>query len=114
MAICELSDSEPIGKQFAQSDIYDGARVILNQSRIPCSVGKGKDNAREGKGARFQGQRREGNLENGGGQSGEGGNYQLQEEFANWEEDNYQDIWGGGVRPRMFSIRGEMLRPHVI
>ena len=66
MAVGEHLNSESIGKQFTQSDVYDGTQVILNQSRIPGSRGKGKDNDREGKGARREGRRRESNLANGG------------------------------------------------
>ena len=40
--------------------------MVLNQSRIPGSRGRGKDNDREGKGARWEGRRREANLANGG------------------------------------------------
>ena len=35
--------------------MFTGTHVVLNKSRIPGSRGKGKDNAREGKGARWKG-----------------------------------------------------------
>ena len=47
----EHLNSEPIEKQIGQADVYDGTQVILNNYRIPGSRAKGKDNAREGKGA---------------------------------------------------------------
>ena len=43
--------SKSIKKQYGQADVYDGTQVILNNYRIPGSRAKGKDNAREGKGA---------------------------------------------------------------
>ena len=63
--------------------------MILNSYRIPGSRAKGKDNHREGKGTRWEGQRREENLADGGDQSGEDDNYQSQEDFESWEDDNY-------------------------
>ena len=59
MAIDEHLKSDSIERQFGQADVYDGTQVILNHSRIPGSRGKGKDNAREGKGARWAGRQRE-------------------------------------------------------
>ena len=63
--------------------------------RIPGSRAKGKDNPRGGSGTRWKGQQGEPNLPDGGDQSGEGGNYQPQQEFGSWEDDKYQDILGG-------------------
>ena len=92
--IGEHLDYGSIEKQFGQSDVYDGTQVILNNYRTPGSRAKGKDNDREGKGARRKGQQRDANLANGGDQSGKGDNYQLREEFGSAWGNNYRDIWG--------------------
>ena len=82
-------NSKCVEKQFGQSDVYDSTQMILNSYRAPGSRAKGTDNPREGKGARLKGQQREENLANGGDQSGEGDNYQHQEECGSWEDDKY-------------------------
>ena len=66
----ERLNSGPIEKKFVEADVYDSTAVILNRNRIPGSRGKGKDNARGGKGARWKGRREEdvaGGIENPGG-----------------------------------------------
>ena len=65
-----------------KADVYDNTTAILNRNRITGSRGKGKDNARDGKGARWKGQREENlteYIENPGGSD----NYQSQGEFGN-------------------------------
>ena len=52
--IDERLNSESVGKHVGQSDVYDSPHVIPDRSRIPGSRGKGKDNPREGKGARWR------------------------------------------------------------
>ena len=79
--------------------------MILNNYRIPGSRSKGKDNDREGKGARRKGQQREENLANGGDRPGEGDNYKPREEFGSWGVVIIKISGGPG---RGFSIyRGE-------
>ena len=99
-------NSECIAKQLRQADVYDIAHVILNRNRILGSRGKGNDNDREGKDARWEGKQREANLANGGDQPEEGDNYQLREEFGSWGEiiikisggsDRGCSIYGGDV-----------------
>ena len=75
--IDEHLNSQSIGKQCAQAGGYDSTKVILNQSRIPASRGKGKDNDREGKGALRMGQW-DANLTDGVENPGEGDNYHIQ------------------------------------
>ena len=99
-------------KQFGKSDVSDITQVILNSYRIPCSRSQGKDNPRGGKCARRGGRQREENIPNGGDRSGEGDNYQPQEEFGS--------RWAiiikisGGIRPWMHAIRGNVLSLQVI
>ena len=78
-------DSERIEKQFGHADIYYITQVIMNSYRIPDSSSKGKDSPREGKGARWEGQRREANLADGGDQTGGDDNYQPQGSFESRE-----------------------------
>ena len=106
-------DAGSIEKQFGIADVYDSTQVILNHNRIPGARGKCKDNAREGKIARRKGKQRAENLANGGDQSGEGDNYRLQERVLEVGAKIIIKIYGG-IRPRMFSIRVEMLSLQVI
>ena len=83
----EQLNSESIGKQFDQEDVYDGTESILNRNRAPGSRAKGKHNARDSKGARRKGQREvnwEGSIDNPGGSD----NSQDQEVFGNAGEGN--------------------------
>ena len=78
----EHLDADGLEIQFGRSDVYDSTQVIMNSYRVPGSRSKGKDNTREGKGARRKGQRREANLADGGDQAGEDDNYLPQESFV--------------------------------
>ena len=55
--IDEHLNSESIEKQFGQSDAYYSHDAIINRNLAPGSMAKGKDNDREGKGTRSEGQR---------------------------------------------------------
>ena len=63
--IGEHLNTDGIEKQFGKADVYDGTQVIMNSSRIPGSRSKGKDNPRDGKGARRKGKQGEENLSDG-------------------------------------------------
>ena len=47
-------NSESVGKQVGQSDVRVSNAAILNHNRAPCTRTKGKDNARDSKGARWK------------------------------------------------------------
>ena len=53
----EHINSEPLDSKFGQSDVYDNYEAILNRNRVPGSRARGKDNARYGKGTRWECQR---------------------------------------------------------
>ena len=78
----EHLNSEPIEKQFGQSDVYDSSASILSRNRAPGSRARCKDNARYSKGKRRKGQREvnwDGCIDNTGGSD----NHNAQEEFGN-------------------------------
>ena len=53
----ERLNSESIDRKFGQSDVYDNSIAILNRNRAPGSWAGVKDNARDEKGTRREGQR---------------------------------------------------------
>ena len=105
-------DSERIAKQFGQSDVYASTKIIMNIYRIHGSRSKGKDNPREGKGARWGGKQREANCPDAGDQTGGDDNCQHQESFESRGVISIKIY--GGVRPWMFAIRGEALSQQAI
>ena len=89
-----LLNSESMGKQFGQSDVYDNSAIKLNRNRIPCSRARGGNSARKGKWTGRKGQmevNRAGERDN----PGDCDNHHSQVENENEGDDDYQDNWGG-------------------
>ena len=79
--IGEYANTDSVGKQYREADVYDNAQISSAESyRIPCSGSKGKGNAREEKGNRGKLDRREENVTNWEDQTWGTDNHQIQEE----------------------------------
>ena len=55
MAEDEMLNSESDDRQFGRADVYDIDIVSPNRNRVPGSMVRGKDNARDGTGTRREG-----------------------------------------------------------